>query len=124
MKRAEKHLDMVGGQLIPSLLSFSLPLMATSVLQQLYSAADVIVVGRYAGSQAMAAVGATEALINMLLSVFISLGAGASVMIARHLGAGDQQRIQKTVHTAVAISLISSALLAVVGIAGSRLFLT
>ena len=109
------ELDMVHGKLMPSVARFALPLMLTSILQLLYNAADVIVVGRYAGSEALAAVGSTGALINLILNIFMGLSIGTNVVAARHYGAQDRQGVQETVHTSITISLIGGVLLGLFG---------
>ncbi len=105
-KRAARYeMDMTTGALIPKLLQFTLPLMLTSILQLLYNAADVIVVGNYAGHKALAAVSSTGSLINLLVNLFMGLSVGASVVIARYYGANDVVRMRKAEHTAITIAL-------------------
>jgi len=99
------EMNMTEGPLIPKLLTFSLPLMLTGILQLLYNAADVIVVGNYAGHEALAAVSSTGSLINLLVNVFMGLSVGASVVIARHYGAGDIQRMRRAEHTSMTLAL-------------------
>lgn len=107
---------MIHGPLLGKILLFTLPLMASSILQLLFNAADIIVVGRYAGSDALAAVGSTGALINLLTNLFIGFSVGANVLVARYYGAGQPKEVSETVHTSVMLSLIGGLLLAVVGI--------
>ena len=95
----KSNLYMVNGPLLSGILSFVLPLMLTSILQLLYNAADIIVVGRYVGSHALAAVGATSALINLMITVLLGLSVGASVAVANAYGAGDREAVHETVHT-------------------------
>ena len=109
------ELDMTHGKLIPRVAAFALPLMCTSILQLLYNAADVIVVGRYSGSQALAAVGSTGALINLIINVFLGLSIGTNVVAANYYGAGDYRGTQETVHTSIAISLAGGCALSVIG---------
>ncbi len=99
------EIDMISGPMIPRILQFSLPLMLTGILQLLYNAADVIVVGNYAGHEALAAVSSTGSLINLLVNVFFGLSVGASVVIAQSYGAGDTVRLRKAEHTAVTLAL-------------------
>ena len=99
------EMDMTTGRLIPKLLQFTLPLMLTSILQLLYNAADVIVVGNYAGHEALAAVSSTGSLINLLVNLFMGLSVGASVVIARCYGANDVVRMRKAEHTAMTLAL-------------------
>ena len=103
--RGRYDIDMTTGPLIPKILQFSLPLMLTGILQLLYNAADVIVVGNFAGHTALAAVSSTGSLINLLVNVFMGLSVGASVVIARYYGAGDVLRMRKAEHTAMTLAL-------------------
>lgn len=107
---------MIHGPLLGKILLFTLPLMASSILQLLFNAADIIVVGRYAGSDALAAVGSTGALINLLTNMFIGFSVGANVLVARYYGAGKPDEVSETVHTSVMLSIIGGVLLAVIGI--------
>lgn len=99
-------LNMTSGPFLKKILIFSVPLMLTGLLQLAYNTADVVVVGRFAGKEALAAVGSTGSLINLLLNVFLGLSMGSGVMIARHIGAGDEERVQKSTHTAMLMSVI------------------
>ena len=107
-ERRKRHsryeIDMTSGALIPKILQFSLPLVLTGILQLLYNAADVIVVGNYAGHTALAAVSSTGSLINLLVNVFMGLSVGASVIIARYYGAGDILRMRQAEHTAITLA--------------------
>lgn len=114
------EMDMVRGPVLKKMLRFSLPLMFSSILQILFNAADIIVVGRFAGDHSLAAVGSTTALINLLVNLFIGLSIGANVMAAKYYGARRNEALKETVHTAIAISLASGVLLTVIGILGSR----
>lgn len=107
---------MIHGPLLGKILLFTLPLMASSILQLLFNAADIIVVGRYAGSDALAAVGSTGALINLLTNMFIGFSVGANVLVARYYGAGKPDEVSETVHTSVMLSIIGGILLATIGI--------
>lgn len=107
---------MIHGPLLGKILLFTLPLMASSILQLLFNAADIIVVGRYAGSDALAAVGSTGALINLLTNMFIGFSVGANVLVARYYGAGKPDEVSETVHTSVMLSIIGGILLAAIGI--------
>ena len=110
------EIDMIHGPLLGKILLFTLPLMASSILQLLFNAADIIVVGRYAGSDALAAVGSTGALINLLTNMFIGFSVGANVLVARYYGAGKPDEVSETVHTSVMLSIIGGTLLAAIGI--------
>ena len=118
------EIDMCNGPLLGKMLKFYFPLMASSMLQLIFNAADVIVVGRFAGSEALAAVGSTSALINLLTNLFIGLSVGANVMVARYYGAKQDDELSDMVHTAMLTALISGALLTLVGVSMSRILLT
>ena len=109
--------------LLKQTLLFSLPLIATGILQLLFNAADVIVVGQFAGKQALAAVGATGALINLIISLFQGLAVGASVGVAQYYGAKDERGVYETVHTSIPVSLIAGIILTFIGFFGTRTFL-
>ncbi len=111
---------MCSGALLPKILLYSLPLMLSGILQLLFNAADVVVVGRFAGNDALAAVGSTSSLINLLVNVFIGLSVGANVMVARFYGAGQKRELEEMVHTAILTSLVSGVLLIFVGLLLSR----
>lgn len=120
---AKKTLDMTNGPFLKKILVFALPLMATGLLQLLYNSADTAIVGKFAGSQALAAVGSTGSLINLIINVFVGLSMGSGVMVARHIGAGDQKRIERCVHTAMLLGLISGIVVAIIGFFLSGTFL-
>lgn len=114
------EIDMCNGPLFGKMLIFTLPLMLSGILQLLFNAADVIVVGRFAGNEALAAVGSTGALTNLLVNLFIGLSVGANVLVARYYGAKAQDEVSQTVHTSVMISLLGGVFLAIIGIALAR----
>lgn len=111
------EIDMCNGSILPKLLKFSLPLMLSSVLQLLFNAADIIVVGNFASEHSLAAVGSTTALINLITNLFLGLSTSSNVLSANYMGAGDDDRVSKTVHTSLLISVISGLILTVIGIA-------
>ena len=115
---------MCSGNIIGKMLIFALPLMLSSILQLLFNAADVIVVGRFAGDNSLAAVGSTTSLVNMLTNVFLGLSVGANVMVARYTGAGRENDASKAVHTAVTLAILSGAILTVIGGLGARQILS
>lgn len=117
------EIDMCSGAILPKMLRFALPLMCSSVLQLLFNAADVIVVGRWAGDNSLAAVGSNTSLINLLVNLFIGLSVGANILAARCYGAGDKEGLRQTVHTSILLSLLSGAVLAVVGVLGAGVIL-
>lgn len=108
-------LDMTSAPFLKKIFIFAFPLVLTGLLQLAYNTADIVVVGRFAGSEALAAVGSTGSLINLLLNVFIGLSMGSGVMVARHIGSGDENRIQKCTHTAMLLSLISGVFIGIIG---------
>ena len=113
--RIRHSIEMTEGPLLKNVLLFSLPLMLSGILQLLFNAADTIVVGRYAGEQALAAVGSVGSLNSLIVSLFIGLSIGSNVVVARQMGARDYKGVQDAVHTSVAISLISGVVLAFAG---------
>ncbi len=119
-----KKLDMLHGSMADKILIFALPLAASSILQQLFNAVDVAVVGRFASSQAQAAVGSNGPLINLLLNLFIGISVGANVVIANYIGRGEQKRIRNAVHTAMLVASISGIFLLFLGIFVARPLLT
>ena len=102
---------MTAGPLLPNVLAFTVPLILSGVLQLLYNSADIIVVGRFADSVAMASVGATTSLIQLLVSMLMGLSVGASVAVARATGAGDRDGVRCAVHTSMALAVLSGVLL-------------
>ena len=118
------EIDMCSGAILPKMLQFALPLMLSSVLQLLFNAADIIVVGRFAGDNSLAAVGSNTSLINLLVNLFIGLSVGANILAARFYGSGDRTGLRQTVHTAMMLGLVSGCVLAVVGALGARTVLT
>ena len=119
-KKAGYQIDMVHGPLAGKILLFALPLMLSSLLQLLFNAADVVVVGRCAGKEALAAVGSTGSLINLLVNLFVGFSVGTNVVVARDLGAGREEDVSNSVHTAIAISLLSGAVLTLLGVGLAR----
>lgn len=118
--KASYEIDMCNGPLLGKILLFSVPLMLSGVLQLLFNAADIIVVGRFTGSSALAAVGSTSSLINLLINVFVGLSVGVNVLVARYYGAKEEENISETVHTAIATSILCGLFLVVFGICAAR----
>ncbi|MBR3719468.1 MAG: MATE family efflux transporter [Firmicutes bacterium] len=114
---------MVNGPLFVNIIRYAIPLMLTGVLQLLFNAADLVVVGRYCGRLSIAAVGATGAIINLIINLFIGLSVGVGVTVAVSLGAQDDDRCSRAVHTAMPVAVIGGAVLSVVGVLLSRTFL-
>lgn len=107
---------MVNGPILKKMLLFTIPLMFSSILQLLFNAADIVVVGRFAGDNSLAAVGCNGALINLMTNVFLGLSVGGNVLAARDYGAGDEEELSKTVHTAMLLGIISGLVLTVAGV--------
>ena len=118
--RSSFEIDMTNGPLVGKIIKFAVPLALSGILQLLFNAADIVVAGRFAGSQALAAVGSTSALINLIVNLFIGLSIGVNVLVARYYGAGDRKNLYETVHTAVLISLISGVVLIFIGVGLSQ----
>ena len=123
-KQASRTMDMTRGRLLTQVLAFALPIMLSGILQLLFNAADTIVVGRFAGNEALAAVGSVGSLNNMIISLFIGLSVGANVLVARYTGSRNDRAVSDTVHTAVLLSLVGGVLLMAVGVALARPLLT
>lgn len=117
-KRAAKkyEIDMCNGPILSKLVIFAFPLMLSGILQLLFNAADIIVVGRFAGSESLAAVGSTSSLINLLTNVFIGLSVGANVMVARFYGSQNRRDLEETVHTSMLVAVIGGVILIAVGL--------
>lgn len=127
MKKTAKQqyeMDMCSGPILGKLLWFAVPLMCSSILQLLFNAADIIVVGRYAGDNSLAAVGSNSSLINLLTNFFLGLSVGANVLVARYRGARKDEETSQTVHTAMLLSIYSGILLTFIGCIGARRILT
>lgn len=110
------ELDMCNGPLFSKIVLFSIPLMLTGILQLLYNTVNIAVVGHFLGRDALAAVGSTTALINLIINLFIGLSIGSSVLMARYYGSGRLQDANETVHTSIAVSAVSSIILTVFGV--------
>ena len=111
---------MCNGSIMDKLVSFALPLMLSGILQLMFNAVDIIVVGRFSGSEALAAVGSTTALINVFTNLFIGISLGANVLAARFFAAGRKEEMSETVHTSITLALISGILMAFVGLVFSK----
>lgn len=116
-------LDMTNGPFLKKILIFSVPLMLTGLLQLAYNTADVVVVGRFVGKEALAAVGSTGSLVNLFLNVFLGLSMGSGVTVARHIGERDDKKIHKCVHTAISLSLVCGVFVGILGFFGSSVML-
>ena len=119
-KQTSRTMDMTQGRLLTQVLVFALPIMLSGILQLLFNAADTIVVGRFAGNEALAAVGSVGSLNNMIISLFIGLSVGANVLVARYTGSRNDRAVSDTVHTSVLLSLAGGVLLMIIGVALAR----
>ena len=116
-------MDLCEGSILKKLLLFSLPLIASSVLQLFFNAADVIVVGKFAGDNSLAAVGSNGSIINLLTNVFMGLSVGANVLVARYFASKHEKELRKTVHTTITVSVICGVVLAIIGVFAAKQFL-
>lgn len=123
LRRSSHEMDMTSGSILPKLLLFAVPLMLSSILQLLFNAADVVVVGRFEGENALAAVGSNGALINLIVNVFMGLSIGANVIIARYFGAGDYKNTSEAVHTTITLSLAGGIFFGIFGFLFAKTFL-
>ena len=115
-----KSTDLIHGHIAKSIFWFSVPLLIGNLFQQLYNTVDAYVVGNFVSKEALAAVGASSPIINMLIGFFMGLATGAGVIIAQYFGAGDNGRLKKAVHSSAALTLVMSLLLTVIGIIGTN----
>lgn len=122
-KSRNYEIDMCNGPLTRKIITYCIPLALSGILQLLYNAADIIVVGRFSGPTALAAVGSTGSLINLIVNLLIGLSVGASVCVANFYGAGREKDVRETVHTAMLISVIGGVIVAVVGMVFAKTFL-
>jgi len=118
-----KYRSMIDGPLLPNIVSYTVPIILTSLLQLLFNAADLVVVGRFCGSISVAAVGATGAITNLVVNLFMGFSVGAGVSVAHGLGAKEELTVHKAVHTALPLALASGIVLTLVGVIFSEDFL-
>lgn len=119
-----RQVDMVQGPLLPKLILFSVPVVLSGVLQLLFNAADVIVVGRFTGKEALAAVGSTSSLINLLINLFLGISVGANVLVGQYIGAKDRENCQKTVHTGIMFAFFGGLFVGIFGFLAAGTLLT
>ena len=118
--RISYRMDMTEGPLTTKIIKFTIPVMLSGILQLLFNTADVIVVGRFTGKTALAAVGSTGSLINLLVSLFMGLSIGTNVLVARYQGAKDDKAVSETVHTSIALGIVGGLILLIVGAVATR----
>ena len=111
-----RDMDMCNGPLFSKILIFALPIMAMNILQLLFNAADMVIVGQFTGREALAAVGATGSLINLIVNLFMGLSVGTSVVVAQDYGAGQPGAVSRSVHTSIAVSIISGLVVMILGL--------
>ena len=111
-----QKINMLEGPLLPGIIRFTIPIILTSVLQLLFNAADLVVVGKFCGSVSVGAVGATNSITSLLVNLFVGLSAGAGVAVAHGIGGRNDEEVHKSVHTAVLVALVGGAVMTVVGI--------
>ncbi|MBQ1448231.1 MAG: MATE family efflux transporter [Erysipelotrichaceae bacterium] len=121
--RNKRSVDMLNGPLLSNIFIFAVPVMFSSLLQIAFNAADTIIVGKFSGQQALAAVGATGSIVNLLVSLFNGLSVGATIVLAQSIGSGVRDRIKVSVHNSYFLALAGGAILTVVGFALSGVFL-
>ena len=117
---AKHTMDLTTGSVTKKLLIFTMPILASNLLQQFYNAADTVVVGKFASDTALAAVGSTGSLTALILSLFIGLTAGTNVACANHYGARNREKLRKCMHTSILLGVICGIGLAIVGFALAR----
>ena len=108
------------GPLFSKIITYTIPIILTGILQLLFNAADLVVVGRYCGSISVGAVGATGAVINLLVNLFVGLSVGAGVTVAHEIGAGKKNEVHKTIHTAIPTAAICGIILTIIGVTQSE----
>ena len=119
-KNKDYKIDMCTGPILKKILIFTIPLMFSSILQLLFNAADIIVVGRFAGDNSLAAVGSNSALIGLVTNLFVGLSIGANVLVAKYYGAKKEKNLERTIHTSMLLSMLSGILLTFVGVLGAK----
>jgi len=123
-RKSSYEIDMTNGPLLGKITRFAIPLALAGILQLLFNAADIVVAGRFAGPQALAAVGSTGALNMLIVNLFMGLSVGVNVLVARYYGGGAHKDLSETVHTAILTAMACGLLLVVIGISLSRPLLT
>lgn len=119
-KTSKYEIDMCNGSILDKLVSFSIPLMLSGILQLLFNAVDIIVVGQFTGNEALAAVGSTTALINVFVNLFMGISLGASVLAARFYATGQEKEMSETVHTSITLALISGIAMGIIGVIAAK----
>lgn len=123
MAKKQYSVDMINGPILKSIIAFVAPLIFANFLQLMYNAADIIVVSRFAGSEAMASVGATSSISNLMICLFVGFSVGASVIVSRKFGAHDDEGVHCAVHTSMLLSIIAGFIAMITGISLSSFVL-
>lgn len=121
--KKSNSINMLEGPILPSVIKYTIPIILTSLLQVLFNAADLVVVGRFRGSLSVSAVGATGSITTLIINLFLGLSVGAGVAVAHGIGCDNKEAVKRTVHTAVPAALVSGVLLTVFGVTLSETFL-
>lgn len=121
--KSKNEMDMCSGSIFGKMLIFTIPLMLSSMLQLLFNAADIVVVGNFAGDNSLGAVGSTGSLVNLLTNLFIGLSVGVNVLVARYYGSGQKDNLHDTVQTSVTLSVLLGIVVAVIGFVFAPIFL-
>ncbi len=124
MSKQKKEIDIINGPLLKNIVIFAIPLMLTNLMQSLFNVADTIIVGKFAGDIALAAVGATGSLSFLILSLFYGVSMGTTVIVGQQIGKGDSDKVSKAVSTTYILSILCGAFVSAVGITGARFFLS
>lgn len=119
-----QHNKLTKGPLFKNMILYTIPIILTGILQLLFNSADLVIIGRFRSSDSVGAIGATVALISLITNLFIGISIGTSVIVAQSVGAKDNDRTYKIVHTSIPIAFISGIILTIVGVFGARIFLT
>ena len=117
------EIDMCGGNLLKNIIMFTIPLALSGMLQLAFNMADIVVVGRFAGKESLAAVGSTTSLINLIINLFLGMSSGTTIVVSRYFGARNFDGVSKSVHTAVALSVFGGIVLGIFGFVFSKTFL-
>ncbi|MBQ1811853.1 MAG: oligosaccharide flippase family protein, partial [Erysipelotrichaceae bacterium] len=118
-----KSMDMANGPLLKNILIFSIPLIFSNILQMFFNSADTIIVGKFAGDKALAAVGSTGSIVFLITSLFNGLATGTNVVVARYIGTGNKDKIKDSVHTSIALATAGGIVLTFIGLFFSKVFL-
>ena len=120
---SKRNVDMLNGSLFKNVILYTVPIILTGLLQLLFNAADLIIVGRFCGSISVGAVGATGSITNLIVNLFIGISVGAGVVVAQGLGANDNEKVHRAIHTAIPTALVGGVILTIIGVGFSETFL-